>query len=320
MTRIDLHRHLDGSIRLQTILELADKNGIVLPAEDPDSLRPHVTITSPQPGLTHFLEKFRWPIAVLATPDDCRRVARENVEDAFRERLDHVELRFSPVFMASANGLDPAAVVEAVVDGAGAGSREFGVPVTMIGVLSRTFGTETCFLELEALLGSRDRIAALDLAGDEAGFPARLFEPHFRKARNTGWRITIHAGEAAGPESIREAIDLLGAERIGHGTRAVEDPALMDELAEKGIGIESCLTSNVQTSAVPSYAAHPLRRFLECGILATINTDDPAISGITFDHEIDFAAPEAGLTPELVALAMKNAERISWRDGCLKVG
>lgn len=311
--RIDLHRHLDGNIRIRTILDLAEKNGVRLPAGEEESLRRHVTITSPHPGLVEFLEKFRWPMAVLATPDDCRRVARENVEDAALERLDYVELRFSPRFMAAAHRLDPAAVVEAVADGIAQGVREFGVPVKLIGILSRTFGPEVCFEELAALMAFRDKLDGLDLAGDEAGFPARLFERHFQTARDAGLRITVHAGEAAGPESIREALDILGATRIGHGVRAMDDPALMDELAERGIGIECCLTSNIQTSTVKSYASHPLRHFLDRGLLATINTDDPGISSITLDHELEIAAPQAGLTPDHIALAQQNAARIAWR-------
>lgn len=310
--RIDLHRHLDGNIRIQTILELAEKNGVRLPANDAERLRPHVSITSPHPGLLGFLEKFRWPMAVLATPDDCRRIAHENVGDARSERLDYVELRFSPWFMASAHKLDPSAVVEAVIDGIDQGVRDFGVPVKLIGILSRTFGAEICFRELDALLPFREKLAGLDLAGDEAGFPAPLFAAHFRKAREAGFRITVHAGEADGPQSIRAAIDILGATRIGHGVRAIEDPALMDELGNRQIGIECCLTSNVHTSTVTAYSSHPLRHFLERGLLATINTDDPGISGITLDHEFETAAPLAGLTEADILLARENAVRVAW--------
>lgn len=310
--KIDLHRHLDGNIRIQTILELADRNAIVLPANDVEGLRPHVTITTPHPGLVSFLGKFRWPMAVLATPEDCGRVAYENVEDAKSERLDYVELRFSPWFMAAAHRLDPAAVVEAVADGIARGVKEFGVQVGLIGILSRTFGAAVCFQELEALLTFRETLSGLDLAGDEAGFPARMFKRHFQIARDAGLRITAHAGKAAGAESIRDAIKILGATRIGHGVRAMDDPALMDELAEGGIGIECCLTSNVQTSTIPSYAAHPLRVFLERGLLATINTDDPGISNITLDHEFEIAAPQAGLTPAHLTQAKANAAQIAW--------
>ena len=138
---------------------------------------------------------------------------------------------------------------------------------------------------MTALLAHRAGITALDLAGDDLVFPGHLFLNHFSRARDAGWRITVHAGEAAGPESIWQAIRELGAERIGHGVKAVQDPALMDFLAEKRIGIESCLTSNIQTSTVPSLAQHPLKTFLEYGVLATINPDDPAETGIASCRE-----------------------------------
>ncbi len=313
LPRIDLHRHLDGNIRLGTILELADKNGIVLPAETDEDLRPFVTVTTPQPGLLEFLEKFRWSVGVLKTPDDCWRVAFENVEDALNERLDAVELRFSPWFMAQAHGLDAAEVASAVADGVEAGVAAFGVKASLIGILSRTFGPATCWRELDALMEIRDRLVAVDLAGDEAGYPASLFVEHFERARDAGLGITIHAGEAAGPWSIREAIDLLGAKRIGHGVRAIEDPALMDELAERRIGLECCPTSNVQTSTVRSYSEHPLRAFLEAGLLATINTDDPGISAITFDHELAVAGERCGVGEELLGKALANAAEIAFR-------
>ena len=310
--RIDLHRHLDGNIRIQTILDLAEKNEIKLPARDAAGLLPHVTITTPHPGLISFLKKFRWPMAVLSTPADCGRIAYENVEDAKNEQLEYVELRFSPCFMASAHGLDPAEVVQAVAAGISRGVEDFGVRVELIGILSRTYGPQVCLQELEALLSCRDKLIGLDLAGDEAGFPARLFERHFQTAREAGLRVTVHAGEAAGPESIREAIDILGATRIGHGVRAMDDPELMNELLRRNIGIECCLTSNVQTSTVESYAAHPLRTFLDRGLLATINTDDPGISNITLAHEYDIAAPLAGLTSGHLAQAETNAALIAW--------
>ena len=309
---IDIHRHLDGNLRLQTILDLGRKYNIPLPAEDVEGLRPHVQVTVPQPGIMSFIAKFHWPMAVLAEPDACRRVAYENVEDAHNEGLDYVELRFSPWFMAETHHLDPVAVVEAVVHGSRAGERDFGLKTNLIGILSRTFGPKTATKELEALLSQSPYIVAIDLAGDEANFPAHWFEPHFRRARAAGWHVTIHAGEIAGPDSIWDAIRILGAERIGHALRAVEDPSLMDYLLDHRIGIESCLTSNVQTSCVADYAAHPLRLFIEKGLLGTINTDDPGISGIDLTYEYTVAAPRAGLTPEQIRQAQRNALEVSF--------
>ncbi|QCT21152.1 adenosine deaminase [Jejubacter calystegiae] len=308
----DLHRHLDGNIRAETILELGREFNLALPADSLEALRPHVQVTETQPDLVSFLAKLDWGVKVLGSLEACRRVARENVEDAARQGLHYVELRFSPRYMAMTHHLSVAGVVEAVIDGVRQGCRDYGVEARLIGILSRTFGEAACEEELEGLLSHRDRITALDLAGDERGFPGQLFVDHFRRARDAGWRITVHAGEAVGPESIWQAIRELGAERIGHGVRAVEDAALMDYLAEHQIGIESCLTSNIQTSTVPSLAQHPLARFLDSGILATINTDDPAVQGVEIRHEYLQAAPLAGLSAAQARQAQQNGLTIAF--------
>jgi adenosine deaminase len=303
----ELHRHLDGSLRIQTILDLGQEHHIPLPAWDVEGLRPYVQVTNPQPGVMAFIEKFHWPMAVLADSAACWRVAYENVEDARREGLDYIELRFSPWFMAEQNRLDAATVVEAVVDGVAAGERDFGIKVNLIGILSRTYGPAIASRELDALLTQSNAIIAIDLAGDEAHFPGHLFADHFRRAREAGWHATVHAGEIAGPESIWEAIHLLGAERIGHALHAPKDPKLMDYLAEHNIGVECCLTSNVQTSCMADYADHPLKTFVEHSIPASINTDDPGISGIDLLYEYTSAAPLAGLSEVQIHQVQMNA-------------
>ena len=265
----DIHRHLDGNIRPQTILELGRQFNLALPAEELEALRPHVQITDTAPDLVSFLEKLDWGVAVLGSLDACRRVAYENVEDALRAGIDYAELRFSPYYMAMKHQLPVQGVVEAVIDGVRAGVRDFGVETRLIGIMSRTFGESACLKELDALLACREGITALDLAGDELGFPGSLF-------------------------------------LIGHGVKAVEDTQLLDYLAENRIGMESCLTSNIQTSTVASLENHPLKTFLRHGILASINTDDPAVEGIELAHEYNVAAPAAGLTPEEIRTAQIN--------------
>jgi adenosine deaminase len=309
---IDLHRHLDGSVRLETILELGRKYNLPLPASDLEGLRPHVQIVDQAPSVMAFISKFYWLTAILKDYDACRRVAYENVEDLHAEGIDYAELRFSPWFMAEPNQLNPQGVVEAVIDGVQAGSRDFHLPVKLIGILSRTYGPEIAWKELAALETGRYSIIALDLGGDEANFPGSLFTAHFKRARDLGWKATVHAGESAGPESIWQAVRELGASRIGHAVAALKDPALIDYMREFQIGIESNLTSNVQTSTVQDYSAHPLKAFLEAGLLATINTDDPAISGITLRHEYRLAAPAAGLSREQIHLAQANALKIAF--------
>lgn len=311
---IDLHRHLDGNVRLQTILDLGRKHNITLPGATLETLRPHVQVDGVMPDLITWLNKLHWMIAVLGDYDACRRIARENVEDAKAEGLDYVELRFSPYFMAGPNRLDPAKVVEAVVAGVAEGRARTGLKVKLIGILSRTFGAAACMTELEALLTHQAHLVALDLAGDEKNFPAELFIEHFKRGRDAGWAITVHAGEAGGAPSVWAAVRELGATRIGHGIRAIDDPRLLDHLRAEQIGLEINLTSNVQTNTVPNLAAHPMKRFLAHGLLATINTDDPVISAIDLRHEFEVAAPAAGLIAAEIRQAQRNALEIAFLD------
>lgn len=304
---VELHRHLDGSVRLETILDIGLQHNMPLPATTVEGLRPFVQVTEAKPSILDFFEKFKWLTAVMVDYDACRRIAYENVEDAQIEGIDYIELRFSPWFMAETHNLDPEGVVEAVVDGVRMAVRELGMQANLIGIISRTYGPDICMQELDALLTQKDAIIALDLAGDEIHFPGELFLEHFKKARDAGWHSCPHAGEAAGPESIWQALRDLKAERLGHAVSAVQDPALLDYLAEYKIGIESNLTSNVQTSTVPSYTEHPLKTFLQNGIRATINTDDPGISAVDISYEYNTAAPAAGLTPGQIFQAQKNA-------------
>jgi adenosine deaminase len=304
---IDLHHHLDGSLRLETILDLGLSHNLPLPAKTLEGLRPYVQVSGPQPGVMAFIEKFEWMTGVLVDYDACHRVAYENVEDAAREGLDYIELRYSPWFMAEAHHLEAAGVVEAVTDGIRSAERDLGIRANQIGIISRHYGPEIAWKELAALLSQKDQFVGLDLAGDEANFPGELFVEHFKKARESGWHITVHAGEAAGAESIWQALNGLGAERIGHAVRAVDDPALLDYLLEHQIGLECNLTSNVQTTTVPDYPSHPMRRFMELGLLATLNTDDPGISAIDLHYEYNVAAPKAGLSDEMIRKAQQNA-------------
>ncbi|RLD02851.1 MAG: adenosine deaminase [Chloroflexota bacterium] len=309
---IDLHRHLDGSVRLETILDLGREHNLPLPAWTVEELRPHVQITQPRPGVMAFVSKFKWMVGVMVNYDACQRIAYENVEDAFREGVNYIELRFSPWFMAETHHLDPVGVVEAVVNGVEQGRRNFGVKANLIGIISRTYGAEIAWKELAALLTKRDDLVGLDLAGDEANYPGDMFVEHIRKGRDAGWKITIHAGEEQGPASVWQALNDLKADRIGHGVSAIQDPALMDYLSEYGIGLEVNLTSNLQTTVVKDLSSHPLRQFLEYGILATINTDDPGISGIDLPHEYRVAAPQAGLSLEQIHQAQRNALTVAF--------
>jgi len=308
LPRIDLHRHLDGSIRVSTILALSKEHSLGLPSYELSELEKVVYIQDRSTDLLAFLAKLDYGVAALVNIEACERVAFENVEDLRDEGMDYAELRFSPYYMAMHHNLPLSDVVAAVVRGVKAGEQHFGVKVNLIGILSRTFGVDHCMHELESLLKHHQDIVALDLAGDEKGFPAELFQAHFSLAKQkTDWRFTIHAGEADGAQSVWNAITLLHADRIGHGVRAIEDKKLLSYMAENQVGIESCLTSNYQTGTWTDTASHPLLTFLNVGIEACLNTDDPGVSNITLDDEFELAKRELKLTEAQLTVLRENA-------------
>lgn len=212
---IDLHRHLEGSVRIETIMDLGRRYDLPLPASEVDDLRPYVQVMDIQPGMMAFIEKFKWAVGVLLDYDACGQISYESVEDALNEGIDYVELRFSLCFMAKPHGLEPLAVVESNVDGVIAAKRDTGMKANLIGIISRTYGPEQAWNELEALLSFKDQLVAVDLAGDEMNFPGEMFIEHVQKARDPGLSVTIHAGESAGPQSVWQAILDLGAKLAG---------------------------------------------------------------------------------------------------------
>ena len=304
---IDLHRHLDGNIRPATIWQLAENNGIALPTNQFEDFIPHVQIQHSESNLLDFLKKLDWGVAVLKNLDDVKRVAYENVEDAFNAGLNYAELRFSPYYMSMNHNLAIADVVAAVIDGVHAGMKDFAVKINLIGILSRTFGVKQCQLELDALLAYKNHLVAIDLAGDEFNFPGELFVEHFKQVRNAGLHVTVHAGEAGGAQSVWQAINDLGATRIGHGVATIEDEQLMSYMVNNNIAIESCLTSNFQTGTVTDLTEHPLKVFLRHGIKACLNTDDPAVQGIEIKNEYQVARQVLNLNDNDITQLQKNA-------------
>ncbi|GBL03010.1 adenosine deaminase [Glaciecola sp. KUL10] len=292
---VDLHRHLDGNINVATICALAKQFNVSLPSYNTNELAKYCQINDRTSDLLSFLAKLDYGVSVLGDYHACERIAYENVCDAAEQGLDYVELRFSPNYMAKAFSLDLDKVVEAVILGVKRGVSELKIEVNLIGILSRSYGVKECEDELNAILSFHKDIVALDLAGDELNYPASLFKQHFQTARDKGLLITVHAGEADGPKSIWQAIDLLGAQRIGHGVAAVQDKALMDYLKGNNIGVEACLTSNYQTGTYIDTKSHPINKFIEHGISVSLNTDDPGVSNITINDEYALAKSVVGL-------------------------
>lgn len=313
MPKVDLHRHLEGAIRPETFIALAQKHGIELPATTVEALRPMVSMTANDHTLADFLAKFKVISKIWVSLAVVEEISAQCVRDAHAEGCVGVELRFAPTSIARLKGLDPKAVTEAVIRGVRAAEKETGVAVGLVIIVPRYEKLDVAerIEALAAEFAKRGEVQGFDLAANEAMFPPAPFGPVFRQAAKDGLNRTVHAGEALGPESVQVALDELAAERIGHGVRIFTDPALVDRVVKKGIVLEMCPTSNVQTGAVASLAAHPLKRFLEMGGRATINSDDPGVCSTDMNGEYLISARALGLSiADLETVSLHAAEAI----------
>jgi adenosine deaminase len=280
---VDLHRHLEGSIRPATSLEFAARLGATVP---PAQWRSALVAADREEGLLPYLAKIENATALVRSLDGWRRVTAEAIADACSDGLAAVELRFSPEFIAGMTGLDADDVIDAVSDAAcGAG---LPIEVGLIGIVVRDKGPDSAVAQIHRLLRHRDALVGVDLAGDEAGYPAPLFGPAFRLARDAGLPVTIHAGEAAGPQSVWAALRL-APQRIGHGVRSTEDPRLLEYLAASDVTLEVAITSNVQTGAARSRARHQLAALVTAGVRVAVCTDNPAVSDTRLTREYEHA-------------------------------
>jgi adenosine deaminase len=277
---VDLHRHLEGSIRPATSVEFAARAGSYeLP-------RAALVAAEREEGLLPYLAKIENAAALARTLEDWRRVTAEAVADAASDGLSAVELRFSPQFIAGVTGLDADDVIEAVSDAAS--GTGLPIEVGLIGIIVRDEGPDSAVDQARRLLRHQGKLAGVDLAGDEAGYPAALFAPAFRLAHENGLPVTVHAGEAAGPRSVWDALSL-GPRRIGHGVRSAEDPRLMAHLAAADVTLEVAITSNVQTGAARSRAEHQLATLVAAGVRVALCTDNPAVSDTRLTREYEIA-------------------------------
>jgi adenosine deaminase len=313
MAQTELHRHLDVSVRTSTLLALAQERGLEGESTSLESFKDKLILKEPMSDLTSVLATFQLFQQVLDRPDVLERVAYEVVEDCQREGLSGVELRFSPSFVCELSKLAWQDAIDGFHAGVERALRDFPkMKAGLILIASRDYGPDAALKTMDLFLKNRDRLIGVDLAGPEDEFPCRLFEKAFRRARDEGARITIHAGESTGPENIWEAIELLGAERIGHGIACVKDPELMRTLAEREICLEMCPTSNWLTRAAPDLSKHPLPQVLRAGIPVSINTDDPAVFGCTMPGEIEICRKRMGLNQDEIAQTFACSQKHSF--------
>jgi len=303
LPKAELHVHLDGSLRPSTLIELAAEHGVALPARDAAGLAERMLVKGAS-SLEEYLEPFRLTLAVMQEADAIERIAFEVAEDHAREHVRWLEVRFCPGLCTS-GGLPPESVLDAALAGLERARRTHGLESAVIVTALRSLPAAASIEMAELAVAYRGRgVCAFDLAGAEAGHPVHDHLEAVRTVRDAGLPITIHAGEAFGPASIREALELGGASRIGHGTRLVDDPALLDAVRDAGVVLEVCLTSNVQTGAAASYATHPLRRLYDEGVRVSLCTDNRLMSGITLTDEYAHARDALGFGwAELVDVA-----------------
>ncbi len=295
LPKTDLHVHLDGSLRLSTILELADKGGIELPADTEAGLREVIGCGNNFGSLVEYLRGFDITLRVMQNESSLERIAFELAEDAHRENVRYMEVRYAPL-LHTRQGMKLTAVVEAVLDGLGRAREFYGIKSNLILCGIRNISPESSYAMAELCVAYKNRgVVGFDLAGAEAEFPAKHHRAAFQLVRDNNINTTIHAGEAYGPQSIAQAIHVCGAHRIGHGVRLREDGDLLHYVTDHRIALECCPSSNVQTGAVKDLALHPLKLYFDLGLRVTVNTDNRLITDTSVSKELWLAHNKIGI-------------------------
>lgn len=308
LPKAELHCHLDGSVRPQTLLDLAGEYGVEMPRSTAQQLREFMVVRDAR-NLEDYLARFDVTLSVMQHADALERIAYELAADAHDDGVLYIEVRFSPVLNIRA-GLEMHEVVEAVARGLARAERELGIVSRVIICALRHLDAGVS-LELARLAVAYETsgVAGFDLAGGERGNPASGHAGAFDYARSHDLACTCHAGEGDGAASIRDAIHRCGAHRVGHGTRLFEDRALMEFVNDRRIPIEICITSNVQTRVALSHEAHPVRQYFDAGLNVVLNTDNRLMSGTTLTDEYQHAARSLRFTlPELARVALNGFE------------
>lgn len=296
LPKTDLHCHLDGSLRLTTILAEAERQQIRLPAEDPDRLFQLIYAGDVCRSLEDYLKAFDITLSVLQSEEALYRAALELAEDCARENVRYLEVRYSPM-LHTEKGLKLTAIVEAVLQGLREGERRFGVRSGVILCGIRSISAESSLRMAELCVAYKNRgVVGFDLAGAEYNYPAKDHKRAFQLILDNNVNCTAHAGEAYGPESIAQAIHYCGAHRIGHGTRLRENGDLLNYVNDHRVPLEICLSSNIQTRAAPDLASHPLPFFFDYGMRVTINTDNRLVTNTTVSKELHLAHTAFGFS------------------------
>jgi adenosine deaminase len=306
LPKAELHVHLDGSLRPEAMVELADRVHVELPTRDADRLRRFMLVDTAR-NLEDYLQRFDVTIALLQTPEAVERVAYEMVEDAARDNVRYLEVRYCPT-LSTRGGLSVEDAVRAEWRGLERGERDFGVVARIINCSLRHYQPAVSLEIARASVALRDAgVVGFDLAGGEAGRPAGVHAEAFDLAQAGYLGITVHAGEAAGADSVAEAVFRCHANRLGHGTRLYENPELEAYVRDRRIVIETNITSNLQTRAVTHAADHPVRGYFDHGLAVTLSTDSWLMSGVSLTDEYWLAHRELGFDRAAIDQLILNA-------------
>jgi len=311
LPKVELHCHLDGSLRIPTILDLAKKDKVTLPTSNSDKLSKLLVIGKTRGSLEDYIKRFDITLSVMQTPAALRRTAYELIEDVAKENVRYIEIRYSPI-LHTEKGMSLGESVEAVREGLQRGRKDFGVEsgIIVCGIRNISAAASLKLADLTVRYKNKG-VVGFDLAGAEENFPAKDHQEAFYMILNNNINATIHAGEAFGPSSIHQAIHHCGAHRIGHGTRLKENKDLMNYVNDHRITLEVCLTSNWQTRSIRSLKYHPLKYYYDQGIRVTLNTDNRLMSGTTLTKEFLLAHKLFGFKlhdfREMIIMAMKSA-------------
>lgn len=308
LPKIDLHRHLEGSLRISTLAEVAQEHGIDLPSYDIEQLRPYVQITNDPPDFKRFLEKFKLLRHFYTSKEAVQRITHEAILDAAADNVRYLELRFNPVALSRVQNFALQDVVEWVMEATLTAQAQSGTRTCLIMQIGRDEPLSIAEAIVDLAIGHLGPLVrGIDLAGNEVDYPAERFVEPFRRAKAAGLHITVHAGEWLGAQSVYAAVTYLDAERIGHGIRVVEDSNIARILYDKHITLEVCPTSNIQTGAVHGFGQHPLNDLFNLRLPVTINTDDPSISDTTLSDEYIVAVKTIGMDKDLIFTALRYA-------------
>ncbi len=295
LPKTDLHVHLDGSLRLSTILELAERHKIELPARDAEGLRAAMHLGQNCGSLVEYLKAFDVTLRVMQTEEALRRIAFELAEDAARESVRYMEVRYAPM-LHTRRGLKLTTVVESVLAGLREAQEKLGIESNVIICGIRNVSPEHSLEMAELAVAYKGRgVVGFDLAGAEYDHPAKHHKAAFQLVRDNNINVTIHAGEAYGPESIAQAIHVCGAHRVGHGCRLRENGDLLHYVNDHRIPLECCPSSNVQTGAIRDLSSHPLKLYKNLGLRVTVNTDNRLVTDTTVSKELWLCHTQLGL-------------------------